>query len=119
MEQRGGERGRFGQGLALRQLEIQPAILWTRAELPATKALSPASSAVAEDDTEAQIRRFMTICQASARQKAIQFGGMVVDEAGRHAASACAASQPAFRACLSLKPRDADGCTAEVNPSAE
>lgn len=108
------------KGVALRQLEIDPAIPWPATELPAAKAEAPASSAVAaSDDTEAKIRHFMTTCRAGARQKAIQLGGMAPDEADRHTASTCDAVLPAFRACFSLKPGDAEGCAAEVNPSAE
>lgn len=112
-------KGRI-KGVALRQLEIEPAILWTASVLPPAKAQAPASSAVAAgDDIDVKIRHFMTTCRVSAKQKAIQLGGMAPDEADRHAVSTCDAVLPAFRGCISLKAGDAETCAAEVNPSAE
>lgn len=113
-------KGRI-KGVALRQLEIEPAILWAATEVPAARVQAPAASvAVAPaDDNQDKVRRFMAACQAVARQKAVEFGGMAPDEADRHAVSTCTAIQPAFRACLALNPVDPEGCAAEVNPTAE
>ena len=62
-------KGRI-KGVALRQLEIEPAFLWIAAELPAAKAQAPTSSAIAaSDDPEAKILHFITTCRASAKQK--------------------------------------------------
>ena len=95
-------KGRI-KGEALRQIEIEPAILGTATELSAAMAQAPASSAVAASvDTEEKILQFMTTCRASAKQKAMQLGGMAPDEADRQASDTCAAAQPAFRACLGM-----------------
>lgn len=91
-------KGRI-KGEALRQLEIEPAILGTATELSAAMASSAVAASV---DTEEKILQFMTTCRASAKQKAMQLGGMAPDEADRQASDTCAAAQPAFRACLGM-----------------
>ena len=112
-------KGRI-KGAALRQLEIEPAILWTIAAAPEARQQAPAPSATSPgDDPEGKVRQFMTTCRTSTRQKAIQFGGMAPDEADRHAGRTCDALQAAFTACISQKAGDAEGCASEVNPSAE
>jgi hypothetical protein len=109
------------KGVALRQLEIEPAVLWKVADMPGAQAETPTASATTATvgDAEQKIRKFMSICRASARQKAIQLGGMAPDEADRHANSTCGAVQSAFRTCILLNAGDAERCAVEVNPSAD
>ena len=91
-------KGRI-KGVALCKLEIEPAILWAAVEVPAAGATTPATSAALAtvNCSEDEVQRFMATCQASASQRAIEFGGMAPEKANRHAVNTCAAVQPVFR----------------------
>lgn len=108
-------KGRI-KGIALRRLEIDPAILWTAAPDPAEK---PGPGNAATRDIDSLVKRFLVDCKASTRQKAIQFGGMAPDEAEQHATETCADNLAAFQTCLTQSPKDANACAAKANPSSE
>lgn len=111
-------KGRIN-GIAMRRLEISPAILWP-ARTP-DKAVKPVAGNTGTRDIDSLVKHFLSTCKASTTQKAIQLGGMAPDEAEQHATESCTASLPAFQACLTQTQatKDADACATEAHPSAE